>query len=425
MIVLRSANPFLHLFVAFFVFLSSNQFCNANETISAPSIQTTGRATNSNYPLVSPKVLTSVPSKVDIYQYDSSPLGQRQPLLLVHGLLGERHPYFRWKELADFLSQDKTCQQQFKIYLATFNSQSSLKELSKQFNVAIRNLAPEGGLTLIAISLSGLIVRDAMKNPDVARCINRVLTLGTFFRGSPLFCADWMRQSIQKNHLSPFYRLARPLSYKVYFARHKNLQADYAWDNVDGQRPTITNTKKTRDNELASSTLIPTDPIQLSIDHKFVVYAGYLHNQFFPKRRSGIYSFLISPFTFLKTTLPAHLGREHAALRLLNYLIADSIPARGSSKVGYPLNDGIAPITSCLLLSNDFVAKKLINDEKPFDQIQVHSDAKKARLFDNIDHLTFIERVRPAGSPQNITDMLSKTEEARPIFSWILKDILE
>jgi hypothetical protein len=231
---------------------------------------------------------------------------------------------------------------------------------------------------------------------------------------------------MRKNHLSPFYRLERPLGYKIYFARHKNLTADFAWDNIDGQRPNEVH----NETEIVSSTLVPTqqlalsDAIQQSIDSKFVVYAGYLHNQFYPTPQSKLHSFLISPLTFFNTTLPGHFGREHAALRVLNYLIADAISAQGN-KLSYRLNDGISPITSSLLLKNDFEAQTLISNESDFKHIRENSNAKKARLFDNIDHLTFIESRRPAGLPQNVTDVLSNTEAARPMFAWILKDILE
>jgi hypothetical protein len=118
------------------------------------------------------------------------------------------------------------------------------------------------------------------------------------------------------------------------------------------------------------------------------------------------------------------LGREHQALRFLDNLIAGAIPADNASII-YPLNDGISPISSGLLLSNDFVANGGLRNEESLDNIGRHSNAKRARVFDNVDHLSFIEAHRPIGSPVDVADVLSLTEKPRPIFAWILKDLLE
>jgi hypothetical protein len=64
-------------------------------------------------------------------------------------------------------------------------------------------------------------------------------------------------------------------------------------------------------------------------------------------------------------------------------------------------------------------------DEAAIDDMRTHSNARRARLFDNIDHLTFIEAHRPIGSSNDVADMFSKDEKPRPMFAWILKDLLE
>ena len=364
---------------------------------------------------------------MEIYQYDNSPLGDRKPLLLIHGLIGEFHPLFRWGQLAKYLSQNQAFQQQYKIYLVRYNTHSSLKEITEAFKHKLHDLAPAGGLTIVAISMSGTIVRNAMRDPTVEQSIARVVTLGAFFRGSPLFCSDWMQQSIRKRHLSPLCRIQRSLGYKIYFAHHKNLLRSYGWDNVDGQMPAVTAASLSRmraHGEEASSQLVTATP--QPGDDKFVVYAGFLHNQYTPPRRSAAHSFLISPLTFLWTTLPANLGREHQALRFLNNLIAGAIPSRADdSSIIYPLNDGISPISSSLLLSDDFVAHSAIRNQADIESIGTHSKAKRARLFESVDHLTFIEAQRPIGSAEAVADLLSPTDKPRSMFAWILKDLLE
>lgn len=409
--ILKLAGAVLPFVFAVFAWSISGEDCLAQKSdTNGPKIQTAGCAISSVSALAPHRAMKSVPTTVEVYQYDSSPLGRRQPLLLIHGLVGEFHPLFRWQELANYLSQDQDFQGRYKIYLVRYNTRLPLKDITGDFQRALRDLAPPDGVTIVAISMAGTIVRDAMKDPAVDQCVSRVVTLGTFFRGSPLFCPDWMHQSIRKRHLSPLCRIDRLLMYKLYFSRHKNLLVDYQWDNADGQMP-------------AGRTVV--SDVQPS-DRKFVVYAGYLHNQYTPHPHGAVHAFLFSPFSFLQTTLPAHLGREHAALRFIDDIIAGAVPRTGDgSTIIYPLNDGISPISSSLLLSNDFVAHCALRDEDGFKDVRTNSSAKKTRLFDNIDHLTYIESHRPVGSSEDVTDVLTRTEKPRPIFAWILKDLLE
>lgn len=379
--------------------------------------------------LVPHRAVKSIPNTVEIFEFDNSPLAHRQPLLLIHGLLGEFHPFFRWKELAQFLSQNQAFQHRYKIYFARYNSHSPLKELIESFKQVLPKLAPDGGLTIVTISMSGAIVRDAMKDPAVEQCISRVLTLGALFRGSPLFCSDWMQQTIQKRHVSLLSKIDQLLTYKLYFARHKNLLLDYSWDNVDGQMPPTSPPHASADLDTSSTESRPAQFIAAApqpCDHKFIVYAGYLHNQYIPKPYSCLHKIIATPFAYFSTTIPMHLGIEHPALRFLNKLVADAMPrTRDSGNILYPFNDGISPISSSLLLSDDFVVHTRFRNREALAKIQSYSYAKKSRLFDNIDHLSFIEGRRPSGSWLDVSDVLAQSEEPRPMFAWILKDLLE
>lgn len=407
---------------------SSSMAAPVHESAKQPALHTRVQTLGSISVLVPQKKLKSTPTKVEIYQYDNAPLAGRKPLLLVHGLVGEFHPLFRWKELTEYLSWNQDFQRNYKIYMARFDSSASMKTVTASFNLALRDLDPSDKTTIIAISLSGAIIRNAMKDPEVARSISRVITMGTPFRGSPLFCMEWMNQSIRKRHLSPFYRIHRPLGLKVYFAHHKNILQDHVWDNVDRQMPIADRSSKEKQEFISApySSVRPSKDFasEQEVDKKFIVYAGYLHNRYIPRHHGGIQTFVTSPFAFLRTTLLAHLRNEHAALRLLNYLIADAVPRDGSKKIIYPINDGISPISSSLLLSNDFVANSELRNLDELAKIRTKSYAKKARLFENADHLTFIEERRATGSP-DVKDVLSLDEKPRPMFDWILADLLE
>ncbi len=399
---------FVVLILALFL---SGQMCFAQESAGANPFASLPKG-----------AIKKVPRAVEIYQYDESPLGSRKPLLLVHGLLGEYHPHFRWDQLAKYLTENQSFQNQYKIYLARFNTRLSRQEINNNFKDALPKLAPNGGLSIITISLSGIYVRSAMQDPEVNKCISRVIAMGPLFRGSPLFCADWMKETIKKRYLSPLSQIDRILAYKLYFSRHKNLLRYYAWDNADGQ---MILSKKARIKPVVLTSSV-TPEQQKAIDHKFVVYTGYLHNQFAPFKESAIKVFFLTPFSFVRTTLPMHLDREHPALRFLNHMIAGAVPKTlPAEDIIYPLNDGISPISSGLLLTDEFASRTDFYKLKDLGIIRDNTNAGKARIFDDADHLTFIERNRPIGSSEKITDKLSLNEEPRHMFDWVIKDLME
>ncbi|MDR3615826.1 MAG: hypothetical protein P4L53_19865 [Candidatus Obscuribacterales bacterium] len=368
--------------------------------------------------LVPPRAVNKIPVGMEFYQFDSTPLGHREPVVLIHGLLGESHPYFRWQKLAQYLGQDIQFRNRYKIYLARYNTQSPREELTRTFIADLHDFSRGHSITIVTISMSGAIIHDAMKDPAINKSITKVLTLGAFFQGSPLFCSDWMKQTIRKTHLFPLTKEERVLAYDLYFSRHKNLLADYKWRDTNWQ---------VRSNiQLPSSFKEPGDEVSSNIDQKFVVYAGFIRSEYFPIVYGRLHQFVVSPLTFIFTTLPAHLGFEHSALRFLNSLIASSaLTTNDMQDDVYALNDGISPISSGLLLAHSQIENTKFDGDDYFTYLKEHSNARKARVFANVDHLTFIEG-RGLNQPfKAVTDVLSKDEKPRPIFAWILTDLLE
>jgi triacylglycerol esterase/lipase EstA (alpha/beta hydrolase family) len=183
--------------------------------------------------LIPPHALDTIPTSVEFYQYDSAPLGRREPIIFIHGLLGEFHPFFRWQQLAQYLNQDQRFRNRYKIYLARYNTQSSRNDLTQAFIAAFHEFNRGHVITIVTISMSGAIVRDAMKDVTVNESIAKVLTLGAFFHGSPLFCSEWMKETLRETHFSPLTKEERVLAYNLYFSRHKNLLTDFKWENAN------------------------------------------------------------------------------------------------------------------------------------------------------------------------------------------------
>jgi len=373
--------------------------------------------TSESCAVVPAQALDKIPTGIEIYQYDTVPLGCRQPIVMIHGLLGEFHPFFRWQRLAQYLNQDKPFRNRYKIYLVRYNTQSSRQDLTQAFVAALHDFSRGHIITVVTISMSGAIIRDAMKDPALNQSIAKVLTLGAFFHGSPLFCAEWMKETIRKTHFSPLTKEERVLAYDLYFSRHKNLLLDYKWRNADEtMQPDV---------QPPSSSNESLDEQSRSIDRKFIVYAGFIRSEFFPTVYSALHQLVVSPWAFFHTTLPAHLGFEHPALRFLNGLIATSVQSTGDRQdKTYALNDGISPISSGLLFAHSLINTKY-NGNTYFTYLKANSDAGKARVFANIDHLTFIEGRGLNNPSKDVSDVFSKAEEARPMFTWILNDLLE
>lgn len=390
---------------------------------------------DSSWPLPpTSKLLKKRPQGIEIYQFDTSPIGNRAPLLMIHGLLGEYWDCFRWRKLSSHLKSDPQFDQRYKILFARYDTHLPLKDVVPQFRkVALEVSNASGGqpLNVVALSMGGNVVQEAMTDQTFDKRIKSVMTLGTPFHGSPLFTSNWMEYSMLKHYRSPISRLDTALPYKLYFNRHKNLLADLRWDNTDGLIPDVGNFKYlfplfvrgTLSPSGTSNTDIAQLNNELSVDKsKFTVYGGYLLNDYAKKKGPNEFASVLKiPYNVTFTLVPEHFGREHPVLRALNQHIARAITV--SDKYAYGMNDGIAPVTSSLFLPNAALQKLSISDGNLANLVEV-LDVKRARLFRNIDHLTFIDDYHPFGAASLLKDELAPTAGTRSIFDWIKSDLL-
>ena len=263
-----------------------------------------------------------------------------------------------------------------------------------------------------------------MADPSVDQSISRVITLGSPLHGSPLFSKEWMQYSLLTCHKWPITSLDRYLAYTIYFNHHNNLLTDYYWDNCDHQLPSI-GAYQFRFPIAAKGVLLPPNSPPPGENYsqsneKIIAYAGFLQNQYCSNHKhSKFFAPLYSFGTFCHTTIPAHLTRQHAVLRVLNYEIASIVHNREKSESPYALNDGVIPIASGISLPSDATANIYSSDKEEIARMRLQINIHKARLFKNIDHLTFID-----GSSHSLIDQFSPTEKPRSLFAWLLSDIL-
>lgn len=382
---------------------------------------------------------------VDVYQLDEQPLGDRKPLLLVHGLLGENWPLFRWSDVTKHLKASKDFDARYKIYLARYSTVVPLATVIPPFRDAVANLYVASGnrpVTIVALSMGGNVVQEAMADSRIDSAIDRVLTMGTPFHGSPLFTYDWMKYGFLTNHRVPWVKADLFMSYHLYFQRHRNLLADLRWDNVDGNIPDVgeydaflpwrvrgdlTPSRDGNPHIAAVNAELKTDK------SKFITYGGYLVAPWAnADRPTFAWQASHLPMRFVGTTVPFHFGREHPVLRVLNREISWVPPSADlpgdsqsstSRKIMYGLNDGITPVASALFLPAATFTDHFVLSESDVGALAKFVDVRKARVFRDIDHLTYIDGYRPRHAPRLLRDELNPDDGSRTIFDWLLADL--
>jgi pimeloyl-ACP methyl ester carboxylesterase len=401
-----------------------------------------GSASATTFEVLPPERLSkSKPQSATLYQYDETPLGDRNVVLLVHGLRGEYYPYFRWGKVAKRFNNDKAFAKSFKLYLVRYDSTANFSQTVPQMREQLSKLyeaTNKKPIRVLALSMGGNLTFEAMQDKQTDEKVSLLMTLATPFHGSPLFTANWLQYGIYKNPSLPWTRIDHAVAYRLYFARNPNLLADLRWDNSDGAIPDVGHFK----SHLPlgpSGNLTIADSInrrilemdQHTVDKKKIVaYSGYLSNPYMlPDAERFIETACLYPYTFVTVKLAAHLAREHAVLKLLNHIIASvqSSPeatARANWRFLYDLNDGITPLSSALFLPNAVCDTQYLVKESDLAKVRSSIDVGQARVFRNVDHLSFIDAYRPLKiTSPNLKDQLNPADGSRDIFGWMLTDI--
>ncbi|HEY9868151.1 MAG TPA: hypothetical protein V6D08_03000 [Candidatus Obscuribacterales bacterium] len=383
------------------------------------------------------------PFKAQIFQIDREALGDRRPLLMVHGLRGEYWRDFRWGKVIKRFITYPDFGSKYKVYLLRYSSIDPLKSVLPQFKAAVLDLQRQSGgkpVTLLTLSMGGNLAHEALKDPDLDRAVRLVFTLGTPFHGSPLFCKDWFMYSAYKNLSFPWTRIDHSMAYRLYFKRNPNLLTDLAWDNCDGYIPDAGQFKSILplgpSGNLTPETNANRRLLELNkgggIDkRKFISYAAYLVNPYLkPDFVRYLESTLLYPYSLLTVKLPAHLAREHPVLKMLNRSIARTIPeaaaaANASGRFVYALNDGITPVNSALFVTAEACQECTTASESDLSRLKPYLEVRLARVFRNADHLTFIDGYRPRGASHMLRDELNPGDGLRTMFDWILSDIMQ
>lgn len=381
------------------------------------------------------------PVEVQLFQLDDSAIGERAPLLFVHGGGGEHKEMFRWDKVVGAFRKDPEFNKRYKVYFLRYDSEAPLPSSVNDAVEALIDFGdknPTKKLTVVALSMGGNVMQGALADRRIDALVTRLIALGTPFHGSPLFSADWYQYSLHKNKFQPVSRLFDSLDYRAYFSRHKNYQKDLKWDNVDNAMPDVGkfhsltplgpkgNLTVGRDD----NPLLATFNKEIKIDkNKITAYAGYLLNSdvLAMSRKQKMRSYLLAPYHFFTVRVPAQLGREQPALKVLNAKVSRVVSdEEGYGKAHlYALNDGITPISSAVFLSAKATREYPILKETDLSILNEITDIRKARVFRNIDHITFIEGSPPHRGSSFVRDEIHPNDGAHSIFDWMLNDLLD
>lgn len=387
--------------------------------------------------------LSAKPEHCRIFQADTVPLGNRRPFLLIHGGGSEHKKDFHWNNLLAHFDSDERFRSRFKAYLMQYDSSRLLEEIMPEAKAAILHLYRACGgmpLTIMALSMGGNIAQLSLEDKEVDRACQRVIACGTPFHGSPLFSADWFQYSLYKSRFLPLFRILDNIDYRVYFSWHQNYQQDLKWDDADNLLPQVGafhsrlpfGPKGFLTADRDTSTVLCEINFEHKIDKKKITaLAGYLVNDYVLDREKDRLRWKIfSPFRFLCTQLRAQFGAENAALLVLNREISkiDAGPSGAELRKGehiYALNDGITLVSSALYLPRRVCQTHLLLRESDLQAIAPLVDVGKARVFRNIDHISFVEGHPPHYGSRFVRDSLHPDEGAHEIFDWMLADVLE
>lgn len=389
------------------------------------------------------KQLKKSPEQVEVYEFDSSPLDNRKPFLLVHGLRGEFWPSFRWEKVAQRFNSDTKFHQKYKIYLARYSTLKSFRSVIPDFRNAISRLYSASNnqpITIMALSMGGNLVYESMLDEETDSKVRSVITLGTPFHGSPLFSKDWLQYSLYKRLCMPITRVDHSLALRFYFDRNKHLLTDLCWDNADAAIPNVGPFKSkllfgpkgnVTAEKTANTKLLKLNENNADVKRKFITYGGYIQNPYLESKSVRyLEKTMLYPVTFWWVKFPAHLAREHAVLNLLNHDIAcvtvnDSWKSRiAANPFLYALNDGITPLSSALFLPESTLESVPLITTHSVAKLKNKIDVNFARVFRGADHLTYIDGARHLRTSTKLRDDLNPNQPERDIMSWMLGDIL-
>ncbi len=428
-----------------------------------------------------PEGMRSLSTAYMLQPYDQSPLDERQPLILVHGIAPDQGSYYNWGLFLQTLVNNSDIQASYKLYFFVYEPERPLSQTSAQLAVVLKDFAashPNTKARLLGLSLGGLLLKNAMADPEVDATVDKIITIGTPFHGTPLAVPDWMRAQFKQEALWSPLRLGNRVVFNMVRNKFPHFESDYRWDNFDGAMPQEHTTRLTETigkSETKAEALHPekfityssffnanriseqqlTNKLQgqrwqadvlteaFSKDLKEPLNAGVPNNtRFSLVDKHRMMAMVNQNMARLPLAYPApeadvtpvlstnNLEKSSVPKQDQQFSIASDTPTpRPGTNVSLPIlmsfNDGVSPIVSHLWLGRyctNLVASPDVNSQlwKALERVQ---KSHQARLFAGLDHRDWMEGTTRIGNG-SVSDLLHPEEGSHTIFDWLVQDIL-
>lgn len=374
-----------------------------------------------------------------IFEFDHSPLGNRIPLVLVPGRAEEFQPNSWWKKVESDAVRRKNFKKNFKVYAYIYDSRLPLKAQAEHFNRDMKHLfgklPSRQKSVLIAYSLGGLIMAEAMRDMAILEKVHTVFAIAVPFHGSPMFDPSWFSTYLSPPNHSPLRKFGDKVLYRAYLLDKTNLIEGLSWDNYDGSMPQFDAAEPGASDKsvIIGATTSIEDQYTKALKQKTVIYASFLPNEFSEpyvpakKRKHKLPLNIIMgaariPGDVLGAILPFY-SNVHSVFPYMGQQLAN-IPTftpenpEGKNTHLYRYNDGVIPMGSMLWLPN--------RNEPYSEDLQGQVDAMdvaKARIFVNLDHMHIGDY--DSFRPKRVltADILHPGEGKRKPREWLLYDV--
>lgn len=447
----------------------------------------TGHELNIQSVDLQPEKLLRVSVSSGFEAFDNSTLGNRTPLVLIHGIGGTESRLFHWENFLSFVASKRDFQAKYKIYLYHYDSTQSVPNISRDLQATLKGFVGALGgrkIKILAYSEGGLLTRNALQDAYLDEHTEEVLAIATPFHGSPLANPEWIQAQVKTDSPLSLVRLFQKIAYNITGRRYPSFKQDFHWDNFDGAIPAeqyVKNNgpsvktdyalaKKTNfvtygsyfgldvdpavlPRELGLKTAIPKErPMPGNLLRKNFLFSLVrnnigklpLANKLIPSRAPEEVAKQVpaKPVDAVVGLKPSIVDTEQDATLMLalaktaeaSPVESQTFPALASPSshkvVLAPVsmmmfNDGISPISSTLWLGRytKVANGSSIPVDKLWSTLKSLKGNKNVRLFAGLDHRNWMDGTTRTGEP-SIQDLLNPDEPPRTVFEWIIYDLM-
>jgi len=234
---LRLTRSITALSLALTLAVSGQLSCFAD--ITAPSGSVAAN-THAHVSAIQAHLSTRIEAHSGLEAYDDSPLGEKTPLVLIHGIASYQSDNFHWENFLHYATKKPDFQSKYKIYIYHYDSTHSVPTLSKELQTTLKGFigALNGrSIKILAYSEGGLLTRNAIQDPYLDAHTTEVLTIATPFHGSPLANPHWIQQQVKTESAFNLVRIGQKIAYRITGRKYPTFQQDFHWDNFDGAIP--------------------------------------------------------------------------------------------------------------------------------------------------------------------------------------------